>query len=227
LDRKYLDLMWRAGFRSFMITPESASSTMLKNYRKGFCRDDVLRAAECVNKTCFAAWWFFMIGGPGETNQTLQESLDFALEYLQKKSRRVTNVAHFFIGVRAYPGTILWNMAIESGFVQPGSDPLVPTWYLSEELDLDRAIDQMTRAAAMSPEIYLGFDERILEFSRLAAMFFDVFKFPMPYWQHFPLVNRIGLKTGLRFMYRPNDMSGMLRNSLRRQGYKGRLLKSS
>ena len=85
LDRQYLDLMWRAGFRSFMITPESASDKMLTSYRKSFARLDVIRAAEAINKTSFAAWWFFMIGGPGETNDTLQDSLNFALRYLQKK----------------------------------------------------------------------------------------------------------------------------------------------
>lgn len=224
LDEKYLDLMWRTGFRSFMITPESASATMLKNYRKGFCYDDVVKAAECVNKTSFAAWWFFMVGGPGETNRTLQESLDFALKWLQKSDRRATNIAHFFVGVRAYPGTMLWNMAEKSGFVGPDVNPLTPTWYLSEELDLERALDQMLGAAAITPEIYLGFDERILEFSRLSAIFFDVFKFPTPYWQYFPVINRIGIKTGLRFMYRPKNMSGLIRNALKQQGYKGPLL---
>ena len=35
LDKQYLALMWRAGFRSLMITPESVSDTMLANYSKG------------------------------------------------------------------------------------------------------------------------------------------------------------------------------------------------
>lgn len=226
LDKKYLDLMWRAGFRSFMITPESASDIMLKNYRKGFFKDEVLRAADTVSRTFFAAWWFFMIGGPGETNQTLQESLDFALEYLQKKGRPVTNVAHFFVGVRLYPGTKLWQMAIDSGFVKPESDPVENLWYLSEDLDLDVAVKQMKDAASLCPEIYLGFDERILKFSKFAALLFDTFKFPRPYWRHFRAANHVGLKTGLRFMYRPKDMAGMLRNSLIRQGYRGRLVQS-
>ena len=30
--------MWKAGFRSLMITPESASEVMLSSYGKGFCR---------------------------------------------------------------------------------------------------------------------------------------------------------------------------------------------
>ncbi len=173
--------MWRAGFRSFMITPESASATMLKNYKKGFSRDDVIRAAEAINKTRFAAWWFFMIGGPGETNATLQESLDFAVQNLQKRRRAVTNVAHFFIGVRLYPGTALWDVALSQGFLTPGIDPLQTLWYLSEHLDLDEAVEQMTRAASQCPEVYLGFDERVLVFSKIAVGLLKVFGFPGPY----------------------------------------------
>lgn len=224
LDGKYLDLMWRAGFRSFMITPESASQIMLRNYRKGFQADDVIMAAESINKTAFAAWWFFLIGGPGETNNTLQESLDFAERYLQKRDRKVTHVAHFFAGVRVYPGTRLWDIALKEGFVGPSTDPLETSWYISEELDLERAIQQMTSSAARVPEIYLGFDERILVFSSAAAIFFKLLGFPRPYWRYFRAVNRFGLMTGIRFMYRPPDMAGMMRKALINQGYKGRLV---
>jgi radical SAM superfamily enzyme YgiQ (UPF0313 family) len=227
LDDRYLDLMWRAGFRSFMITPESASDKMLKSYRKGFTTADVTRAAEAINRTAFAAWWFFMIGGPGEDNETLQDSLDFALRHLQKNGRPATHVAHFFVGVRLYPGTKLWEMALKQGFIDDRCDPLRNLWYVSEDLDLDRAVEQMTRAASNSPEIYLGFDERILVFSKAAAFFFKVFKFPKPYWKYFTPVNRFGLWSGLRFMYRPPNISGMIRDSLKRQGYQGRLVQQT
>jgi radical SAM superfamily enzyme YgiQ (UPF0313 family) len=224
LDKPYLDLMWRAGFRSFMITPESASATMIRNYRKGFTLDEVVHAAEAINQTEFAAWWFFMMGGPGETNETLQESLDFALKYLQKRGRPVTHVAHFFMGVRIYPGTLLWEIAVKEGFVPAVADPLETLWYLSEQLDLDRAVEQMTEAAKQCPEVYLGFDERVLVFSKIAAAVFSIFRMPRPYWRYFRAANRWGLSTGIRFMFRPADIAGMLKSALKKQGYVGRLI---
>jgi radical SAM superfamily enzyme YgiQ (UPF0313 family) len=227
LNDEYLDLMWKAGFRSFMITPESASEKMLRSYQKGFTVEDVVKAAEAINRTAFAAWWFFMIGGPGETNHTLKESLDFALNYLRKNRRPATHVAHYFLGVRIYPGTQLWDMALSQGFVHSMADPLQNVWYLSEDLDLELAVDQMTRAAAICPEIYLGFDERILVFSRAAALFFELFGFPRPYWRYFRSANRFGLTTGIRFMYRPPDIPGMIKDALRRQGYQGHLVQGS
>jgi hypothetical protein len=97
----------------------------------------------------------------------------------------------------------------------------------SEDLDLDRAVNQMTGAASICSEIYLGFDEKILVFSRAAALFFKIFNFSRPYWRYFPAANRLGLMTGLRFMYRPPDMSGLIRDCLRRQGYVGRLIQET
>jgi radical SAM superfamily enzyme YgiQ (UPF0313 family) len=224
LDRTYLDLMWRAGFRSFMITPESASGKMLRSYGKGFTQDEVIHAAEAINMTQFAAWWFFMIGGPGEDNKTLQESLDFALTYLQKNGRPVTHIAHFFTGVRIYPGTKLWNIATAEGFVPSQADPLQNLWYISEDLDLDLAVEQMMEAARRCPEVYLGFDERVLMFSKIAASIFSFLKLPRPYWRYFRAANNVGLATGMRFMFRPGDIAGMIRSALKKQGYRGKLV---
>lgn len=164
---------------------------------------------------------------PGETNETLQESLDFGLKYLQKQGRPVTHVANYFFGVRVYPGTALWDIALKDGFVSNMVDPLKSLWYLSEDLDLDRAVDQMTHAASLCPEVYLGFDERVLVFSRAAVFAFKCLGFPGPYWRYFRLMNSFGLSTGIRFMYRPRDMTAMVQASLRSQGYDGRLLKGT
>ncbi len=224
LDNQYLDLMWKAGFRSLMITPESASDTMLANYRKGFTSDDVLKAACALNKTAFAVWWFFMIGGPGETNETLQTSLDFVLNNLKKNGRAVTHVAQFFIGVRLYPRTALWKLAVKQGFVNGMTNPLDQVWYVSEELDVDEAISQMFHAAAVCPEIYLGFDEKVLSFSRAIAGIGRLLRLRGPYWKYMRLGNVLGIKTGIRFIFKPANAAGLIRKALVRQSYSGRLV---
>ena len=224
LDKQYLDLMWRAGFRSLMITPESASEKMLKNYKKGFDSREVYRAAEALNKSKFAVWWFFMVGGPGETNETLQESLDFVLNNLQKKGRAVTHVAQFFIGIRLYPGTALWKIALEEGFVNSSSNPLEPLWYVSEQLDLDEAVSQMSQSASICPEIYLGFDERVLSYSRTITSVCRFFHLREPYWKYMRLGNVIGIKSGIRFIFKHPDTAGLIRKALLRQSYSGRLV---
>ena len=123
LDKEFLALMWRAGFRSFWISPESASETMINNYRKSFTLDDLVGAAQATNRTAFAVMWCFLIGGPGETNQTLQESLDFTLRFLRHKHNPPYYLANFFVGIRLYPGTDLWATALEQGLLKEKLGP--------------------------------------------------------------------------------------------------------
>jgi len=226
LDREFLNLMWRAGFTSFMITPESASPAMIENYRKGFDPDDVIHAAEALANTRFTTMWYFLIGGPGETNATLQETLDFVEKHLCRNSRPPYDMANFFLGVRVYPGTPMWDIAAEQGFVSPQTDPLRQVWYISEELDLDRAVGRMTAAAAMHPEVSLGFDEAYVKLSSAISLIGRLFRLPKPYWRHTWGANRLLMKGGLRFILRPPDVVPRLRTLLAEQGYRGSLVKS-
>jgi anaerobic magnesium-protoporphyrin IX monomethyl ester cyclase len=225
LDHEFLNLMWRAGFTSFMITPESASPAMIESYCKGFDPDDVIHAAEAIGGTRFTVLWYFLIGGPRETNGTLDETIDFVKKYLRRDSRPPYNMANFFLGVRVYPGTPLWDIAEEQGFVGPQADPLRQVWYVSEELDLDRAVDQMTSAAATYPEISLGFDEGYVRLSTAISLIGRLFRLPKPYWRHTWGANRLLIKGGLRFIFRPPDVVPRLRALLTEQGYRGPLLK--
>jgi hypothetical protein len=95
---------------------------------------------------------------------------------------------------------------------------------MSEELDLDEAVSQMFHAAAVCPEIYLGFDEKILSFSRVIAGICRLLRLKGPYWKYMRFGNVIGIKTGIRFIFKPADAAGMIRKALVRQSYSGRLV---
>lgn len=218
LDIAFLKLMWRAGFRSFWITPESASQTMIRNYGKGFDLDDIIGAAEAINRTRFTVLWDFLIGGPGETNETLQETLDFVLKYLGTGSRPPYYTVNFFVGVRVYPNTRLWKMAIEDGFICHDSDPLDQLWYLSQSLDLDQAIKQLVDAALLCPEIISGIDEKYLGLSGIAASLRRLVSTPMLYWRLMYAANRALRKTVLRFAFNSDEVVALLRNQLAQQG---------
>jgi hypothetical protein len=212
-----LDLMWRAGFRSFMITPESASDTMLSSYRKGFGREDVIHAAEALAHTGFSAWWCFLLGGPRENHATIQESLDFCRRYLRVPGRRPRNVAQIFFGVRLYPGTDLWRTALRERIIAPDADPIESLWYVSRELNVRNALEQMEAAAAECGEILLGYDEGYLSFSGIAAGVCRLLGERPPYWRHARHLNALALKLGFRFAVRPTDLAARIENVLRRQ----------
>ncbi len=225
LDDGLLKLMWRAGFRSFMTTPESAAPAMLRNYQKSFTRDDVILAAEAINRSPFKVFWYFLIGGPGEDNHTLQETLDVVTEYLHRDRHPPKHLAHFYLGVRTYPGTRLWEIARQEGFMAPDHSPLQQIWYLSETLDLDLAVRQLNTAAYRYPEVILGSSEKFLSLSKILALLGNVLKWPPPYFHQVWWLNKGLVSLGLRSRFQFWDAADRLRAALREQGYRGALLK--
>ena len=68
-----------------------------------------------------------MLGGPGETRETVAETIAFA-----RRTVRPGDVAYFNVGIRIYPGTELERLAREEG-VLTGSvqEMLEPVFYFS------------------------------------------------------------------------------------------------
>lgn len=122
--------MEAAGFNSVMITPESASERMLANLGKGFGRDAVERAAERIRRSRLSCAWFFLLGGPGETEETVEETLDF----IERRLDWERCLAIVFTGIRLQPGTALAAAETDAGRVGVGEDYSQPLFYLSPEV---------------------------------------------------------------------------------------------
>jgi hypothetical protein len=217
VDAAFLSLLWEAGFRSFMMTPDSASGSVLRSYGKGFGVEDLAGAATALDGTGFAVMWFFLVGGPGETHETIDETLEFVRRHLVRSARPRRMMAHFYLGMRVYPGTHLWDVAIRDGFVGPESDPLQTQWYIAPQLDIVRAVDQLVQASLRHPEVGLGFDERYLALSGFAAAVGGVFHLVKPYWCNTAGFNGLLIGTGLRRLVRPRDLGQQIQERLARQ----------
>jgi hypothetical protein len=217
VDRTFLELLWEAGFRSFMMTPDSASESMIRGIGKGFSLEDLVSASTALDDTGFTVMWLFLIGGPGETHETIEETLGFVRRHLARTKRPPYTMAHFYFGMRVYPGTRLWDTAIREGFVAPGSDPLQFLWYVSSRLDLDRAIGQLVQASVQLPEVSLAFDEKWAELSAVVTALGKVLSMPKPYWRSLWKLNRLLIRTGLRRRLGPGDVAGRIRDSLAAQ----------
>jgi hypothetical protein len=70
---------------------------------------------------------FLLLGGPGETKETVLESLVFA-DSLKLDMLKLT------VGIRIYPGTILEKIARDEGLIDEGDDLLLPRFYLAKGL---------------------------------------------------------------------------------------------
>jgi radical SAM superfamily enzyme YgiQ (UPF0313 family) len=219
LDADLLDLMWRAGFRSFQMSPESGSQTMIRSYGKRLTRGDLERAAQALRGTRFSVLWYFLIGGPGETNQTLGESLTFVVEHLRPRTHPPYNMAWFMFGVRVYQGTALWRTAVDQGLVAADADPASPLWYCSEDLDVPLAVRQLLDAAATIDEVLLGLDERLLATSHLWTAVTSKLPIAKPYWHHGWKVNRVLRALRLRGHPDPDTLVNALRERLPQPGH--------
>jgi hypothetical protein len=71
---------------------------------------------------------FLLLGGPGETKESVAESLAFA-DSLPLNALKVS------IGIRIYPNTELAKIALEEGVIRPDDDLLFPKFYLAKGLE--------------------------------------------------------------------------------------------
>lgn len=144
IDDVLLTAMERAGFVGVGITVESASDAVLNGLQKGFTAEHVHKAAEVIRRHTLPCLWIFMLGGPGETKETVQETLRFAEQYIRTK-----DVVFFNTGIRIYPGTELEHRARDEGVLTLSPEEMLePVFYISPTLDLDWLINTLHTALA-------------------------------------------------------------------------------
>jgi len=115
VDYETLKIMKEGGLRLFVIGYESANPEILKNIKKGV---DVRRArqfTEDCHKLGITIHGTFILGLPGETPETIRESIEFAKE-MDCETIQVSLAS-------PYPGTEFHSWVRENGFT--AVDPLV------------------------------------------------------------------------------------------------------
>ena len=124
VDEGLIERMARAGCVEVAFGFESGSRKILRSLNKRFQPEEVLRISEMLGRYGIARMGFLLFGGPGETRETVKESLEFA-DSLRLESMKVTT------GIRIYPHTLLAKTAIAEGVVSPEDDLLYPKFYLA------------------------------------------------------------------------------------------------
>ena len=131
VDDALISAMEGAGFVGVGITAESASDNVLRRLRKSFTMQDVRNAASVIKRHKLPCIWIFLLGGPGESRQTVEETFAFAERFVRPK-----DAVFFNIGVRVYPGTELESIAQEQGLMNLTPDEMLrPVFYVSPEVE--------------------------------------------------------------------------------------------
>jgi anaerobic magnesium-protoporphyrin IX monomethyl ester cyclase len=122
VDEEMLQLMSKAGnwFISWGI--ESGNEQILKHARKGAYPDKAERALRWARKAGIKNWGYFIIGLPGETEETIRQTIDFA-------KKLPLDIALFHVAA-PYPGTPFFFEVVEEGWFRPGT-----RW---EQVDMDK-----------------------------------------------------------------------------------------
>lgn len=109
IDEQALKLMKKAGCHHICYGIESADEKILKNIKKNIDLDrakTLLRLTKKAGITCRAS---FMFGNPGETEETMQKTLDFVV--VANPDFAVFNIT------TPYPGTPMYKWAKEKGYL--------------------------------------------------------------------------------------------------------------
>lgn len=127
-DPRLLSKMHDAGCVRVSIGNESGSNLSLMALKKGFEREHIERSVLDAKALGLETVCFLLIGAPGETKDTVLESVHF-LDGLNPSRVVVT------LGIRLYPGLELSAIAAKEGMIDPGQSLLSPTFYLPRELE--------------------------------------------------------------------------------------------
>ena len=128
VDEEMVALMRKAGCQQVSLGFESGSERTLKGMNKMFTPRGVNRISKMLADQGIRRMGFLLLGGPGETRESVEESLAFA-DSLKLESMRIT------VGVRIYPHTSLAKTAGDEGVISPGDDLLLPKFYLARGLE--------------------------------------------------------------------------------------------
>lgn len=120
----YYQKLADAGLTHVEFGTESMCDTMLGKLQKPFVTADVFQAHQKVLKAGLYIAHYFLLGGPGENEETLRETLS-GVDQLEKA------VFFFFCGIRIYPHTALYDTAVREGQISLSQNLLDPVFYRS------------------------------------------------------------------------------------------------
>jgi hopanoid biosynthesis associated radical SAM protein HpnJ len=112
-DYETLKAMREAGCRLLIVGYESGDQQILKNIKKGATLERARQFTRDCHNLGLTIHGDFILGLPGETRESIRNTIDFAKE-MDCETIQVS-VAH------AYPGTELYDFAVRNGFLVPGS----------------------------------------------------------------------------------------------------------
>lgn len=108
-DYETLQIMRAAGLRHVVVGYESGNDAILKNIKKGITKQQAIRFTKDCQKLGLSIHGAFIMGLPGESRQTIAETIEFA-KRLDLNSIQASIAS-------PYPGTEFHDLCMENGWI--------------------------------------------------------------------------------------------------------------
>ena len=109
MPRETLEVLRDNGLRLLLVGYESGNQQILHNIKKGMRVDVARRFTKDCHELGITIHGTFILGLPGETKETIEETIRFATE-INPHTIQVSLAA-------PYPGTVLYSQAVENGWL--------------------------------------------------------------------------------------------------------------
>ena len=117
VPRETLKVLREGGLRLLLVGYESGNQKILHNIKKGMRTDVARKFTKDCRELGITIHGTFIMGLPGETKETIEETIRFANE-INPHTIQVSLAA-------PYPGTFLFNQAVENGWLDTANTDLV------------------------------------------------------------------------------------------------------
>lgn len=145
----YFKILTEAGLTHVEFGTESLSDRVLSAYGKPFRTEQVFKAHRHAIEAGLNVAHYFLLGGPGETKDTLNETLS-NVDKLKK------TVLFFFCGMRIYPHTALYEIALEEGQISHSESIVEPVFYQPAGISREEILGLVREQAEKRPNWIAG-----------------------------------------------------------------------
>jgi radical SAM superfamily enzyme YgiQ (UPF0313 family) len=199
VDEELADLLKDAGFREVDLGVESGCDVTLKGLGKSFTKKDILRAGKLLDERNIPVTWYLLVGAPGETRETLQETFDTV-----SRAASRWDLINIGVGLRVYKGApIAENIKLRVPDCTRDNF-LHPFHFEPESLSLE-AVKKLTKKMALRHPNYFMYDEdeKTPPFVlMIGALLLKLFAPRQPIWRLHIIIRKIQSFLGVGFIKR-------------------------
>ena len=130
LTKEDLALYQKAGLTHIEWGTDTLADKTLETYNKNITWEEIKQTSKWASDLGIFYAHFMILGGYGETEETLAQTFE--------RSKELGFTVFFpYIGMRIYPGTKLFDVALAEGVVKDAAELVEPKYYVSKDINLD------------------------------------------------------------------------------------------